>query len=370
MELLSYAAAFYLWECVFWLPPEAFGFLAVAGRSWLLRGGGFRIANPSPFHLTLRAAALPFEVTEDAVYASGPIARFSSEVLPGPTRRVRLHAGLRASASGSLVRLDGCAFVRGSSKDHAERLAVLLAQLARLPRDERVAVALGEVRRSLSRTDALEALSRIDTATRLLRWLASAFFLAVFVAIPASHVLRLAPIAMASAMVAAAILYPLTVVALWRAHGHLFPGATRARRECVVSTALFPPALLRAADGLAGRRLVSLHPAAVGAALLERERLVALFSELLAGLEYPAWRRADDVSSPEGSARKRFLDLTHEAVSELARSCGVDITALRAARRPSTRDADSYCPLCMGEFRAGFTRCEACGLDTVRYAPS
>lgn len=69
-------------------------------------------------------------------------------------------------------------------------------------------------------------------------------------------------------------------------------------------------------------------------------------------------------SEPEGPpGDRRFLELLRGSVLRIVKREHLDLEV--ATGSP---DAESFCPVCLGDYRSGYDYCADCGVPTTRYA--
>lgn len=355
MELWLTLIALYAWQCSVRLPEGS----AVFGPRWH-RGAapwlrGVHWLSPRPSTLGVVAMRMPFHLSQNglALVAHSDLSRGGS---PSGSRQrtVELDAGASFEEHGALVTAGGRPFVACASKAWARVWQRSARVLVEATAEGRVARWRAIVADSLD-TAALEA--RLHDARRRTRWLGrtcDALALGAFVATP---LIGAALGAEAALVRAGPILALLAVVALLlagRAHRALLPEQRAARATLLLQAALYPPALLRLCAQIVDDATVGAHPLAWLAVLGQRDAARTAWAREIAVLE----RRARIEPDQTG-----WLALCCETLRD-ARPRELD-----PERAPSPRDpdAESYCPVCLDEFRGGFGRCADCDCATTRY---
>ena len=366
MELLFYVAAFYLWQCVRFLPAGGAAFVSLASfRLTVQRGPGFRLLSPWPVDLGLLVGGIPLEVSSTRAYSSSPFVRAGAGAVA--ERSASLDGRDPVRIRGLSLVAGGKAFLRAASHRHATYLAGFLGALA--TGDEKDGK--GPLERLLERafdvSAARQVLSTARGIVRPLQWCCAAYFLMIAGILPlliwrldgeaAWRILVLPLLAVHLASLAAMVLVE-----------RRLPDPAPGLAERVVVCALFPPALLRAPTELVSERLTAFHPATVAAALMPRERFDDFLRREIAEVDNPSWSRHGGSEVPEERERREFLAMLRSGLMSLVGQLGDDARRL-AGRRGLDPAAASYCPLCFGEYRDEGGSCQACGVDTVSYRP-
>ncbi len=196
---------------------------------------------------------------------------------------------------------------------------------------------------SLAEFRAALALARRDT--RVLRACCEIYLIFVFAAMPVAIGWLGAEAAWLRALPLLAALQIGTLVALYAAERRAAAPPKR-RVERWLSSALFPPALLRTPSELVAQRVASFHPATALAAVLDEPAFVRMLREELG-------RHASD-------------DRIGGALLSLCEQRGVDRSRVLAPTAIGSR-AVSYCPICLDEFLVERARCLGCGVDSIPY---
>jgi hypothetical protein len=358
MELLAYAAAFYLWQCLAFLPEGAVVFRAPLRRFRVLAGEGARLLHPWPSAATLIGARLPIALEGEAVRSLVPSRRFGARA-SGEASVADLRS---AAVSGCTITVAGKPFLRAATAEHASALGRLLRSMGGDPQASPHAVLLRFVRRSLSLARLRRDFAAADRATRWLGFGADVYAVLIFFVLPLLLVFVSPDAALLRVGPLIGVVHVVTVATLYLAHSRLYPAAGGARLELLVPAALFPPLLLRGRQDLLRSATADYHPAALAALVLDAPALEDLLRRELARLD-----RALAAAAERATATARLVEAEREALLDLAAQCGLagELSVPRARRDP---EAGSYCPLCLSDFRPGFGRCAPCDAATVAYA--
>jgi len=347
VELLIWLTLLYALQCVAWLPRGAELFVRPIRRWVISRGPGWRLVHPLPSGDAALALRFPLSEREGRLRGRGATTWLSGQDWGARSAPVDLAALGRASAQGSVVRVDGRPFARGWGPAHAESLAQLLRELAGDDpgrQRERLERSLAE---SLSYAGYEAARAKVDAAT---------YWLGIFALLPVCiagfgeepGILRALPIL--------AVLHLATLVALASARRSLRPWRTGALIESLVVAGCYPPLLLREHHTLRTQELASFHPAVVASSLLpEEDRRAYLRAELARASMRPA-------ESPRSEDELGLADLEHRALLRLTCELGESPEALLAPPARCDPAAAAYCPACLCEYRRATGSCSDCDL--------
>jgi hypothetical protein len=301
-------------------------------------GPGLRWPGLLPTAEALLSTGLPLRATADGLLV--PDGR-------GGDRLVRFDAMASVTAEEGAVRLDARTAIPVRPRAVAPEAARVVEALRRAPRDRRLAELRGQLRRRCDER-ALAGLRRRQLR-RLptLRALSVSSFVALFLLVPASLVPGLAwrpsPLA---AIAVALVLWAATLavsVLMLRDCGL----GRRPVLSAVLPLLLFPPAAAHAGAIVARELYLGFEPIALARLLLPP----AEFDRLA--------RRAGAVGAEAGDTWDAAV-----LVRELLQESGP-----RPAPSPSPDGtAVAYCPSCLAEYRAGFSRCSDCDAPLQPYA--
>jgi hypothetical protein len=345
--------ALYAWQCIVWLPGQSAAFVPSLRRWAELRARGARWMSPWPGALGVTATRIPFHVRGERLVADVPLARSAGAVDATP-REIALHRGSSIEVRGTRVAFDGRPFLPATSRAQARVWLWIAAALARVE----PAARSDELARHLAASlDGAALGRRLGEARRTVRWLAAAcngLACAIFAIVPVAGAWVGAERAIFVSAPALLVLHGVALALAARAHRKLFPDQTAERREEIWTAALYPPALLRLPQRWVDAALAGHHPLAVARALWPEPRWRDAWSRELAWLEV----RAED-----DPGRSAWYRAQRAALIE----AGADLGGLCEPRRRSDPTAESYCPICWDDFRAGFRRCRPCGARTIVY---
>ncbi len=302
------------------------------------RGPGLRWPGLLPTAEAFVAAGLPLRATADGLLVADG---------RGGDRLVRFDAMSPVTVEGGSVRLDVRTQLPARPRAAAAEVARAVEALRRAPRERRLAELRGQLRRRCDERALVELRRRQLRRAPTLKALSVASFAALFVLVPASLVPGLAwrPSPLAAIAVA---------LALWAA---TVAASVVMLRDCglgrgpilsaVLPLLLFPPAAAHAGSIVARELYAGFEPLALARLLLAP-----------AELDLQARRPA----APAGGAGEVW-----DAAALVGELLGDDRP--RAARPPSPDvTAAAYCPSCLAEYRAGFSRCSDCDALLQPYA--
>jgi hypothetical protein len=345
-DVLPFLVAFYVLDGL--AVVRAYETLLAAPWSPRFRAAtkGFSLLGLSPFSELLSAVDSPVRIGSAAVYVE------SAAAAPGELPELASIPldGLSVEASDRTVRLGGRS-LHLPSKAAAERLVASLRELAALPpsdRGRRIR-ALLENTADVRAVRALRAIHR--RFQRVLSLLGLALFVVTFVLLPAGVAVRwergpsLATLLLVVLAVHASIL-GVSYAALTRL-GCARPAAV----NMLLPLVFFPPSAAHASFAIFRDLYARFDALAVAGAFLPAEDFRAL-----ARLEVHRLRR----EAERGGEVAEWAALREKAWARAFDELG---TSMREVLRPPARrdgDAASYCPLCGGEYRAGFAVCTEC----------
>lgn len=360
--------AFYLWECTAWIRGGAVMFV----RGWRRHAvmapilgnqyGGFALAHPlPPLGAMTVAAQFPLSLSKEGVlaYVAGTV---NAAARPLQTCRFVRWTELKSiEAKGRSVRVNGELLTLAQSTIHARWLAGELRTLLKLPEAQREE----GIARLIQSTFDAEAFAKrwaeFESRASVLRLLANAALLFVFVAAPVV-ITRYGIVANWPMLVIG--LFALTgtaAVFFYRAHRTLHPNAGDERFAQTLMVLLFSPAAMRAADMLSRPLAEPFHPLVAARVLCREATFKALAQRLLLDLRHPrrplAVEGKAELAAIEENSRQQLL----RAAEALVREAGVDLAEL--TRPPARLDATcrAFCPRCHAQFTATDLRCTDCG---------
>jgi hypothetical protein len=280
--------------------------------------------------------------------------RVSAEGLRIPARgggRFVPFADMRpVTAASGEVRLDGKTAFTVRPPALAAEVARILERLRTTPASRRHARLQRELRRRCD-LHALDSLrGRWARSLPLLKALSWSCALAMAVVLPASLIgeLRWRPSPLLALTLVAA-LYLATVVASFVALRRCGLGR-RAALSAISPLLLFPPGVAHAPSLVARELLLPFEPHAVAARLLDRAGFARL-TRVADGAE----------AAPDGCWDVAAL------VRKLVRLSAARDSRVSPRPVPSDASASAYCPSCLAEYRAGFSRCSDCDVALVPY---
>jgi hypothetical protein len=345
------------WVVVLWgvdgLVQLGRGHLLLVHGGW----GGFRLREAG-LHLVLSPLAeavvahdLPVLAARDRVFLFDPRRRSEPALVAGADLEALPRDALaRVEREGRKVRLAGRVVVAAPTPEWAERIRGDLAALAGGP-------AAAPDRHDLRAARALRARQRPFVGA--LRAGASLLFALAFVAWPlAAYAPAAAPLA-PGVVLAGAGLVVVGIAALVFAMLVGCGEPLSRSAACALHLALYPVAALRPLVH-GGRSLYRRFDAmTVAAALLPRERF-----GVLAARELRRARLSRDATLPE------LAGCWDDRAGTLARLLGeIGVPEAEAlAPPPRGGDAAAWCPLCRGQYRAGYERCGDCGVRVEPFA--
>lgn len=341
-DVLPYLLVFYLVESLVLVRPSEWALL-IPWRSFRLERSGLHLAGVSPLAETIGLFVPPLLLSADGAVLVDPA------VTPPESRLLAFEAMGPVAVDGRAVRI-GDRRVATPAPAAARRLAAALRALRDGPAAERPA-RLREVLAGKADLDEARARRTVQVGCgRLLRGLGLALFLATFALLPASVAIE-GPGPGPVLLLVLALLLAIAGVS-WT----MLRRCGRSRAEAASAVApmlLFPPSAIHASGHLARDLYLDLDPMAAAAAVLPGEAFLAVARRLVHHLD--ALRGAGEGAAAGAEAQlASWRDVLKAAGASLD-----DVVAAPASPDPS---AALYCPLCGGEYRAGFSTCSDCGV--------
>jgi hypothetical protein len=311
---------------------------------------------------------MPLYVSADrrAIVAHGDLSR-SGTVVPSEPRvlscaeRVEPHADRRSDGSPGLevrradLLADGRPFACAATPAEARVWHSVARSLVEAPEHERA----GEWRRHLARSldveHLAERLAEARAHTRWLGWASNALCVLALVAVPVFGLLRGAEAALGVCWPVLLGIAGCSLFLAVRAHLRLFPDRRGERVAQLLTATFYPPALLRFRAVAIDAFTAGAHPLAWSCLLDPPARAQRVWTQEIAWLEHRA-RRDPDAAE--------WLRATCSVIREAWPPALPKLPA-RASEDP---DAESYCPICLEDFRPGFDRCPTCDVQTTRYS--
>ena len=337
-EVLPFLVALYLVDSALLVRGGQLLFASGWQGRFGARGPGLRWPGLLPTAEAFVSAGLPLRATADGLLVAAG---------RGGDRLVRFDAMVPVAAEAGAVRLDARTALPVRPRAAAAEVAGVVEALRRAPRERRLAVLRGQLRRRCDERALAELRRRQLRHAPTLKALSSASFAALFVLVPASLVPGLAwrPSPLAAIAVA---------LALWAS---TLAASVVMLRDCglsrgpilsaVLPLLLFPPAAAHAGSIVVRELYLGFEPLALGRLLLAPAELElpALCPAAAAAGAAEGWDAAALVGELLGGGRPRAT-----------RSPSPDVTAA------------AYCPSCLAEYRGGFSRCSDCDAPLQPYA--
>ena len=360
--LLAVFTAFYLVECLHWLPLHS-----VVLHTWASPVGW---AATHPSHLVSAggkglALAWPLPPLGSLLVAeSWPVIPDAQGLWVGAGQ---LHEGRRLEwntidphLDQRTVNLTADTKVQCTSRRSAERLMELLRKVAAQPEEQRPLILAEFWLSSLSIPRARAAVRQYRIASSALRLPCLAVFFMCFVYMPllfwrfgGSPWRVVVGVASLLAMTA-------WVAIIWRHLAlRLFPDGKRRRWAEMLHLIFIPAHAMRAHDEIGAEALAGLHPLAAASAVLKQEAL-----ETFAAQTWLAWkfRHGSDALLPATA-----IVLPH--LEACCRRLGIPTARLETP--PAQQGgATSYCPRCHAQFSLAHAACGQCGDIPTRQWPA
>lgn len=378
--LLLVLAVIYLWDCLVWVRRGSIAFSSWRGTRWHLRfpaalagntrGGLVPVPPLPPLGTVFVTAPPPVSVSTEGVLGFVSASLDPSGRPPQSGRWMPWDKLERLEARGHRVFANHTELCLTGGEASA---TALVARLIRI----REANAKGRDRQldewTTSLLDAEAAQSRhreYTAASRQLRWCCNAYFLLLFVVVPAA-LLRLGPSRSWPYLVGLVLLQgALTARFFYRAHRLLHPAAPDERFTQTIVVLLSPPSGVRALDALSRTVLQDFHPLAVAKALGETEALRSLASRTLRELRFPALPAVTSVDPAVVSAEQDWRHLLDRSITRALRRWGLDPDQILAPPRQQDPACRSWCPRCEQQFTMESGRCQSCGgIHLLAFAP-
>ncbi len=360
-DLLPFFVAFYLLDALRHLSVSACLLVARFPTGFRLKSSGLRLGALLPADREFLLSELPIPFTPQEVFFPR-----SSEATGAVLYERRSFDRLTYAELSSVgvehraVLVDGVERFKLPSAGHARTLVERLLDLRDLPKDERG----DRLREVLDRSLGLEAVAdhyaAAEGAVCVLTWLAWLLFAGLFLALPAAAYFGPAAPALPWVLFWVAGLHLAVVAAAGLAARRLGGRVGRGAWAVLWTAALFPPSVVRVASSLLRNALCEFDHLAVMAALLPRQTVLQR-----AARELHCARFA--VESKGEESWKTYWQSRQDALGKLLEAVGS--SAAEALAPPARRDptADSYCPLCSGEYRLPASSCDSCLIRLVPF---
>jgi hypothetical protein len=302
------------------------------------RGPGLRWPGLLPTAEAFLAAGLPLRPTPDGLLV--PDGR-------GAERLVRFDAMEPVTVGAGAVRLDRRTELAVRPRSAAPEVARVVEALRRAPRERRLEELRDQLRRRCDER-ALAGLRRRQLRhARTLKALSVASFAALFLLVPASLVPALAwrPSPLAAIAVALALWAATLAVSVVMLRDC---GLGRGRvASALLPLLLFPPAAAHAGAIVARELYLGFEP-------------LALARLLLAPADLDLVARRPAAAPPAAGESWDLAALVREQLG--------DRVPRPAPPAPADGTAAAYCPSCLAQYRAGFSRCSDCDAPLEPYA--
>lgn len=348
--LLIVIGAFTLYECLRWVPARAWIFQAVGGGRWKpsrpwsvfrTRGGGMALLMPIP----------PME--PHVVTATWPCAPHEAGLcLWDDESGMSLHLAweqVRAMAEGSVLHLSSQHRVRCIHAESAQAWAAEVNGWVKQPQEQRRKAFLKRASAMFNEKTLVDGAASVQMKTRGLRRIGNFLFFWCFLFLPLIY-WRFADAW--PSVTAIGILFALTFAQGILLFRHVRRDA-RLKADAiqhVLSSTLFPPASMRAADWVCAVSCPEIHPLAA--------LKVWSTPEALSNLSSTLWREA---RWPRGDFPQRpWQGPEVEALERFFKSAGITIESLETP--PSLPEGCTHwCPRCLTPYQAQAAQCADCG---------
>ena len=349
--LLIFLIAFTLYECVRWVPARAWIFQAVGGGKWKAsrpwevfrtRGGGMKLLMPIP------------PVEPHVVTASWPCVPHEAglclwEDESGTARHVPWDQ-VRAIAEGAVLHLNPQYRVRCIHAQSANAWAAEVNTWVKQTQVQRRKAFLKRTADMFNSKSLTEEAASVQLKTRGLRRLGSFIFFWCFLFLPFIY-WRWADAW--PSLAAIGVLFVLTFIQGFLLFRHVRRDS-RLKADAiqhVLSTTLFPPAAMRAADWVCSACSPEAHPLAALRTWGKPEAVTELAATL--------WREA---RWPRGDhfAERPWHGPEVEALERFFKSAGIALETLEAA--PALPEGCTrWCPRCQTPYQDTVSECADCG---------
>jgi hypothetical protein len=256
--------------------------------------------------------------------------------------------------------VNGAERLKLPSAEHARALVERLQELRDLPEGERDDRLQEGLDRSLDLAAVADQHAAAERSVRFLTWLCWLLFAGLFVALPMAAYYPPAAPALRWVLLWVAGFHLAVLLAAGLAARRLGRRVGRGARAVLWTAVLFPPSVVRVAGSLLRKTLCEFDHLAVVAALLPRQTVLRRAARELHCARFAA-------ESEGEKSCKSYWQSRLEAVGKLLEAVGSSAT--EALAPPARRDptADSYCPLCAGEYRQPASSCDSCLIRLVPY---
>jgi hypothetical protein len=362
-------ALLYLVECATWVPRGGVPFRAWWGRRARvvppasLFGnvkGGLLFSHPlPPLGAVFVARPWPVSLSPDGVFGFVATAFNPGGRAEQTLAFARLDEVQSVGARGGELRVDGRVFAVAGPALAAE-LGGLIEALRREPRSTRARLIRAALARSLDGAAATATVADFWHRTRLLRGLANALFLHLFVVAPVAA-LALGLSATWPWLLAVLLLLVVAVLLAFRRAKARFAAAGSDTFTSELMMVLAPLAAIRATDLVSRDLLAGTHPLAAALALCRADEFADLAGRTLRDAHHPIEPSGTDVGADAAATEAWYRAELRSGLERLVRSAGLDPDALLAPPVAAERER-SYCPRCRLPFLLDGGSCGGCGI--------
>lgn len=366
LELVSllypYLVVLYLADCLFYVGKQEVAFSSTFGGSFRKLNTGLHLAGFLPGDRLFITGKTPFGLTASGLYHS-----LDKSGQRGNRHRPENYAfspfaGIEAlSTDGNTLKLNESVSIRTRSPQEAVLWAARLSEIGALAFSDRMAAIVNGIRTDTDLNEVRKAYDRWSLIAEPINLMSALMFACFFTVLPLG--LYLIPVA-ASLMVGLIIfmlfIYGFLCAATWRRYKHLYPKDISGLYKIMATLLFSPVSVMHISVHLTRNLLTTFDFMAVSALLLRRELFINMMHREIHLIE--TTRKYSDKFGWEDYWRMRSTAM-HALIKEAALTIE-DVFAQPQKNEPA---AVAYCPVCLTEYRDGYTLCSDCALPLKAY---
>ena len=358
--LFPYIVLLYLIDSIIYIRKNHFLFISRFRKYFKLKQSGLHLVGILPIDKAVVCQSLPLYFTTLGIYLPRDHAYQQNGIIELESLDFISYKDLsNTQLEGKNVRINKEKVIKTASSNIAKQIIKFVKDLKILDVKDRY----DKIQVSLK--DAIN-LREIQNITSIylkygfyLQILCSVLFICMFIILPLTlytHLYLYINIYSLLFYMASIYLAILTVVCL------LIRNLNTPKRQklyTIISIILSPITAVHVLSNLTRESYLTYDYLAVAAELLPRSKFKYLFSCEFEHISILKYSSRDDL-------REYFL-VKEKCLRDLLARLGITMEQLPSSPEKRDWSADSYCPVCRAEYRAGFTECSDCGTGLKRY---
>ncbi|MFQ5930195.1 MAG: hypothetical protein ACE5MK_10880 [Acidobacteriota bacterium] len=361
-ELLPYIALLYLIDCVAHIKRHHVFFVSHFRRGFKLKEAGFHLIGLSPIDQAVMSHKLPVCLTKSGLYIFAGERRYETGLYDIEDSKFMAYQDMKdVVAVGEDIKINDVHFMATPSAITAKYIAGLIHELKSLQSIQR----WQRIQNTLAEAMDLRAIQSVRKRHQNLfvyvEALSSLLFACTFIILPLTLYSRVeAYINFQFLFASMAVIYLSIVVVTFFAHRKMYGAEVAARMYSLLSVILLPPSAMHILNSLTRNIYARFDYLAVAASLVPSDAFKYLVRRELRRIAYVKARGKDD-------ELKEFWSLREKSLHGLLVHAEISLEELLAVPEKKDQSAANYCPLCLTEFRAGFTECSDCGVELKEF---